>query len=427
MTAIEAAAHTPIAWLGQELAAAARVDAMAVEAQALVYLGLYLGQEVRVEFNSLDLPLAISVVIVGDTSSGKGTSASHVERAFQPLIDKDTYWSSGGSIASGPALVHRLSKLPGIHLSWITQEFAKLLVTAKSRDSTLSTTLREALDHARIDNDAITSGSVVARKGAYTVGIIGHVTPGEISAKISGLDLSNGLANRFAWFRIPTPARKRYSSRVDPSVYTRFMAMLLGGKALTWLRPVPPAADPIVYTPTPDAEDRLETVVGAIYDDPDPDAPPSLAAAATARAMPFIARIASLCAASRGEFTHYTVDDLRYAERVWAYAQRSADDLFGGFSGSPMVDALVADLAALYADPHDVPWMPDTANSIRPYGVVAVAEAISLGLVTRHKVYKIDGDGNRVAGRPRKILMLDAAAARRAGLPHREPPADDKV
>jgi len=199
--------------------------------------------------------------------------------------------------------------------------------------------------------------------------------------------------------------------------------MLLGGTALTWTRP----PDPIVLTPNLDAEDRLETVVGALYDDPDPLAAPTLASAATARAMPFITRIASLCAVSRGEFTHYTVDDLRYAERVWAFAQRSADELFGGFSGSPMVDALVADLVALYADPHDVPWMPDTANSVKPYGVVAVNEAVSLGLVIRHKVYRVDGDGNRVAGRPRKVLMLAPAAAARYGLSHRTLPADEIV
>ena len=424
MTAEEAVAYCPLAWLGQELAAAARVDAMAVEAQALAYLGLYLGQEVRVEFNSMEFPLAISVVVVGDTNSGKGTSVTHVERAFQPLIDKDLFWSTGGAIASGPALVHRLAKLPGIHLSWKTPEFVKLLATTKARDSVLSATLREALDHGRLDNDALTSGSVVARKGSYTIGLIGHITSGELSARINGIDLSNGLANRLAWFSISTPPRKRYSSRVDASVFSRFMAMLMGGKALTWTRP----DEPIVFTPTPDAEDYLEDVLGAIYDEPDPDALPSLAASATARSMPFLVRIASLCAMSRGEFAQWNLDDIRYAERVWAYAFRSANELFGGFSGSPQVDALVSDLAALYGDPRQSAWYPDTQKNLQPYGgPVTKNEAIRLGLIKQHKVYRVDEDGNHVAGRPRLLLMLSDASARRLELPLRQPPPDEVI
>jgi len=418
MTPAEAADHTPIAWLGRELAAAVRVDDMAVQAQALVYLSVLCGQDVLVAHNGSTFPLAMSAVLVGDTSAaGKGTSARQVKRAFKFLTDGDMFWSWSTSFASGQVLIHHLAALDDIRLFWQANEFSGLLSRARARDSVLSSVLRDALDHTDLDNRAITSGTAVAKAGHYTIGVVGHVTPREIASSITSVDLANGLANRLAWFRIQPLPRKRYTAMVPDSTFDRFADLLFG--PTTWHRP----ASPVVMWPDLDAEDRLETVVGALYDEPDLDAPPSLATAATARAMAFIVRIASLCAVSRGVFDRYSLDDLRYAEMVWAHAQRCAEELFGGYSGYPTIDAMIRELAAQHADPHDAPWQPTPALK-KSYSAVAVEEAIALGLVVQHRVPRRNPDGTPAGGRPRLFVSLSDTSVKRLGLTPRPTPSD---
>jgi hypothetical protein len=410
----EAAFLGPLGTLARSAAREAQVAPEAVLVQAYALLGLLAGQDYLVSMGNRRFPLAVSAVLVGESGiAAKGTSAHVVREAFGDLSPLLTFQSVSG-FGSGQMLVSTLSDLPGIQCWWVSEEFVEVLARGRGSESVMSQTLRKVLDHAQAETRARGSGAIVAKAGSYSISLVGHTTPDEISMAIRNVDLTNGLLNRFAWVRIVPPDHKPMSAAVSDSTFDTFRDTVVGGAGPCWVHPV----DPIRMRLTPDADALVESIrhrerVAAVAG--------SATASITTRGPSFVLRLAGTCALSRGNHTEISVDDVRCADAIWSYCAASTLKIFGGFSGNLQIDALVKEIANSHRDPFDHPWL-HIAAAVKRYPSAAIMEAIDRGFVIEHRVPHVNADGTIRRGQPRKFLMLSPTTLRRLDLDPRDPP-----
>jgi hypothetical protein len=171
-------------------------------------------------------PLTVWTILVGETNSGrKGTATGEAKRIFKRacpgLMDPKTHLIASG-VASGAALVSEMHNRaiesgwfetipvdedsegsdalairlsPGYQSLIIASEYASILKRSRIDDS-LGQNLRVAWEGDTLSN--------ITKKETHTVyephlGVIGHITPGELAASLSASDLAGGSANRFLW------------------------------------------------------------------------------------------------------------------------------------------------------------------------------------------------------------------------------------
>ena len=111
-------------------------------------------------------------------------------------------------------------------------EFGRLLTVMGREGSTLSPVVRDAWD-------GVPMGRVLAREHAivhgHHVGVVAHVTPVELRAKLSGTDAANGFGNRFIWLAVrrtrlvPFPVSP--VERVDPGLFAAVGAAIAEAQA----------------------------------------------------------------------------------------------------------------------------------------------------------------------------------------------------
>lgn len=268
----------------------------------------------------------IFVVLVGDTATGrKGTAGSIIRdimsAAYQP-------WEKlvVAGLGSGEALVTHLKRLEGEeHRALVLEsEFGRLLTVMSREGSTLSPVVRDAWDGAPI-------GRFLAREQAlvtwHHVGILAHVTPIELRAKLDTAEAANGFGNRFAWLAVrrtrlvPFPEMPRTAA----SPYLRDLHDAIVD-----------AQTPGELKWSPEARERWEVLYSSIA----LRAPYGVTGSLLARTEAQVARFALLYALlDRSETVD--IDHLLAAEAVWSYAEQSVRHIFGQSTGNRMADALL--------------------------------------------------------------------------------------
>ncbi|MEV2279167.1 hypothetical protein AB0I72_26660 [Nocardiopsis sp. NPDC049922] len=185
-----------------------------------------IGNGPRVRVGNDFHPLTVWSILVGETSSGrKGTATGEARRivtqACPSLMNPMTHLISAG-VASGAALVSELHSRAleagwvdgaesgaddeegdsssvkisdGFQALLIASEYASILKRSRIDDS-LGQNLRVAWEGDTISN--ITKKETLVVGGPH-LGVIGHITPGELAASLSAADLAGGSANRFLW------------------------------------------------------------------------------------------------------------------------------------------------------------------------------------------------------------------------------------
>jgi hypothetical protein len=380
----DAVYHGPLGEVVRAVAPHTEADPVGVLGTLLASVGAAMGGLRYIYQGSAQAP-NLFVVLVGDSSTGrKGTAGSIAREVMNRAYPE---WASliVAGLGSGEGLVGRLKageKSGEPRALVMESEFGRLLTVMGREGSTLSPMVRDAWD-------GVPMGRVLAREQSivhtHHIGVVGHVTPVELRARLSGTDAANGFGNRFIWLGVrrtrlvPFPVSP--VERVDPGLFAAVGAAIEDAQA--------PGEVPW----SPQARDAWED----LYLELSMRRRYGLLGAMTARAEAQVVRLA-LVYALLDRSGAIDVPHLRAARALWDYAERSVSSIFGDSTGDRHADALRAQLA-------DGPLKWEDAK--RALGVrsaaeleVAVALLESLGIAERAKV-RVPG-----AKRPATVIRL---------------------
>lgn len=328
----------------------------------------------------------IFAVLVGETASGrKGTAGSlvrHVVSEAYPEWEKLVV----AGLGSGEGLIAHLKRNEdlGEHRALVMEsEFGRLLTVMNREGSTLSPVVRDAWD-------GVPMGRFLAREQSlvtyHHVGIVAHITPVELRAKLNGTDAANGFGNRFLWFGVRrtrlVPFPKSPGSIITPYV-TDLRRALVAAQApgeVTW---------------STAAADRWEWLYATLTSRP----MHGITGAMAARAEAQITRLALLYALLDNERQIDTVH-LEAAEAIWAFNERTVAYLFGASTGNRDADMLRDYLA-------DGPLDWEAAK--KAVGVRRAADLReAVELLSSLGAVEVVAEGRNSGGRPRRLIRLIA-------------------
>ncbi len=196
-----AALHGLLGAIVRRLEPATEASPAAMLAQLIAYTGALLGDQVTIAAGGSPHPPRVWPQIVGPTAAGrKGESRQQVHRFVTSFISFDSYFVGEASgLSTGEGLLNRLrddDTATGKTVVVAETEFGRALAASKREGNTLSHVLRDLWDDGRAET--MTKGDPIKVTGAHLV-VIGHVTPRELRLKLTEIDVSGGLANRFLY------------------------------------------------------------------------------------------------------------------------------------------------------------------------------------------------------------------------------------
>jgi hypothetical protein len=168
--------------------------------QALAAAGNAMGRHGRVTVEADDHHTNLFVVPVGDTGARKGVGWKQVRRFLHSAVPDwvDDHIKNG--LSTGEGLIHAVRDeeppIPDKVLLAMEPEFAAVFNVKRRDGNTLSAVLRQAWDGDTLS--AMTRTNPIKSTGAH-ISIVGHITPAELRAVMTGTDAGNGFANRFLW------------------------------------------------------------------------------------------------------------------------------------------------------------------------------------------------------------------------------------
>jgi hypothetical protein len=327
----DAVYYGPLGEIVRAVAPHTEADPVGVLGTLLVSVGACMGNLRYIYQGSAQAP-NLFVVLVGDSSTGRKGTAGSIAREVMNRGYPDWSQLIVAGLGSGEGLVSYLKahETLGEHRALVMEsEFGRLLTVMAREGSTLSPVVRDAWD-------GVPMGRVLAREHAivhgHHVGVVAHVTPVELRAKLSGTDAANGFGNRFIWLAVrrtrlvPFPVSP--VEHVDPALFAAVGAAIAEAQA--------PGEVPW----SPDARDAWED----LYVELSMRRPYGLLAAMTARTEAQIVRLA-LVYALLDRSPVIDVPHLRAASALWDYAERSVLHVFGDSTGDRHADALRQQLA----------------------------------------------------------------------------------
>ncbi len=216
-------------------------------------------------------------------------------------------------------------------------EFARVLAVMYREGNTLSMILRDLYDGASKARSSPKANPILAT-GAH-FGMIGQITPEELSRKRHEVELFNGFANRFLWI-----LTKRKTSLPNPPAYTEAAAE---EHAALWSAAIAKARSVGEITRDEEAAQVWDQVYEPLRTGMR-DGKPSrsgMALDVCARAHVHVMRHALTFAALDGSSV-MTAKHQEAALAIWDYAEASAMYLFGHVSGDPIAEVIADALVA---------------------------------------------------------------------------------
>jgi len=303
-------------------------DPAAVLASLLAAVGVLCNEGPRLEVANNVHRALVWPLIVGRTSSGaKGTSWDVVRRVVNEVDPLLSARITTG-LSSGEGLIEAVRDPVGEpddkdfdegvsdkRLIVVEPEFAAVLARMGRQGNTLGTVLRTAWDGSPLQLLNRKNSKLTAK--AHHIAVIGHVTPGELVAKLDDSDLSGGTMNRYLLIlskrskllpdggNIPEQGLRRAAGIIRTAVATA-------------------GAHSSIYERTPAAE----TLWRSRYPELTADRGEGRDGQATARAVPQVLRLA-LAYALLDAQTEIDAPHLEAALALWAYAEASARYVFG--------------------------------------------------------------------------------------------------
>lgn len=310
-------------------------DPVAVLSQLLVAAGTAVGRGAHVAVEATHHHPHEFLVLVGDSAKArKGSSWDHVARVLgRAWPDFAARCSTG--LSSGEGLIWALRDPQGHdpgardhRLLVIEPEFASVLKATARDVSTLSPVLRSAWDGRPL---ALLTRTAPARASTPHLSVIGHITAQELAHQVTGLEVANGLLNRFLFVGCRRVRLLPEGGHPDPlsgtDVPTRLARHLAAAAGRGRMR-FSDAARVAWWAAYRRLAEPVEGIIGSLL----------------ARAEAHVLRLALLYALIDGS-SAIDLAHLDAALALWDYAAASVAWIFGDVSGDALADTLHAALA----------------------------------------------------------------------------------
>lgn len=177
-------------------------DSMALLLNTLIAFGNIIGRTAFFEADGAKHYTNLFGVLVGSTSAGKGSSWSQIRNLFE-LVNNE--WSRNQvqrGLSSGEGLIAAVrdeDSTKDKRLLVVESEFSSVLSMTKRDGNTLSPIIRSFWDEGSAQ--IMTKNNPISVHDAH-ISIIGHITPGELRARLNQTELANGFVNRFLWLEV---------------------------------------------------------------------------------------------------------------------------------------------------------------------------------------------------------------------------------
>lgn len=303
--------------------------------------GAMIGARPHVLTGGVEHGARVWTLVIGRTAGGmKGTSFAEVRRVLKEADPEFCGEKIMGGLSSAEGLIQQVRDgagddpdgpdfdegVPDKRLLVVESEFASVLAQGKREGNTLLPTIRQAWDGG-------TLRTMTMRPKVATdphIGIVGHITPTELRAKLNEAERAGGTMNRY----LPVLSRR---SQLLPDGGD------LGDDELrsmgaTLRAAIDKARHVGRMTRTPAAAKHWRALYARLAADHAGDGP---VAQVVARAAPQVLRL-SVTAALLDGSDRIDLPHLQAAEAMWSYAEDSAWWVFGNSSGNPDLDRLKA-------------------------------------------------------------------------------------
>jgi len=313
-------------------------DPVGILVQLLVGIGNIVGRNAFFEIEATKHFPNLFAVLVGSSSSArKGTSWNHCLRVLSAV---DPAWADKrvqAGLSSGEGLIAALKDVPSVgtdddkpvatdkRLMVVETEFSSTLTVFERSGNILSPLLRQAWDSGTI---RVMTKNPQHATGVH-VSVIGHITPQELSRRLTTTDAANGFANRFMWLSV---SRSKFlPDGGDVVVLAEKMASFRDE-----LRPViefaRSAGD---MKRNPEATELWHELYTELTRDI-----PGLFGSVVARGAPIVVRL-SMIYALLDRSSIIRVEHLAAANALWKYSEKSARAVFGERLGDPVADKIL--------------------------------------------------------------------------------------
>lgn len=370
-------------------------DPVAILAQLLVCFGAAVGRGAYFQVEATrHYPQEFVLIVGASATSRKGTSWDHARRliaaADRTLSERiltglssgeGLVWACRDPTASDPGIADR-------RLVAFEAEFASALKACTRDNSTLSATLRSAWDGRPLQ---LLTRTAPARASDAHVTVVGHITAAELRHHLTGLELANGLANRFLLICCRRQRLLPEGGASDPLHGTgleRLLDATIQHARTAGRLTLERSARELwhhAYQQLAHASQTSE-ITGAIC----------------ARAEAHVIRLALIYALTDAQRT-ITTEHLQAALALWDYAARSATWTLQDATGDPLAEQIHT---ALRAEPGGLTrsQISDALQHNRPAEQIQRAlDALTLaGRATRAQI--------PTAGRPAELWTATAAA-----------------
>ena len=197
----EKALAGPIGSIIKKLEGKTEAHPAALLAQLLCAYGNALGVNPHFKVGPSEHRCGIYMCVVGSTAKArKGLSWGIVKHLMSGIDEDWTQENIQSGLSSSEGLIFKLSNQiensNDPRMLVIETEFASVLLQSKRNGNTLSSTLRDAWDGAKLQT--LTKSDPILAEG-YHFSIVSHITKVELDKLMSEEDKYNGLANRFLW------------------------------------------------------------------------------------------------------------------------------------------------------------------------------------------------------------------------------------
>ena len=383
-----AAYHGLLGEIVRRLEPETEADPVAILAQLLVCFGAAVGRGAYFQVEATRHHPQEFVLIVGESAtSRKGTSWDHARRLIA-TADATLSERILTGLSSGEGLVWAVrdptASDPGIpdrRLLAFEAEFASALKACTRDNSTLSATLRSAWDGRPLQ---LMTRTAPARASDAHVTVVGHITAAELRHHLTGLELANGLANRFLLICCRRQRLLPEGGASDPLAGTGLEHLLA-----TTIKHARTAGRLTFQTSARELWHHAYTHLAHAHQS-------GIAGAICARAEAHVIRLALIYALADGEPTIKT-EHLQAALALWDYAARSANWTLQAATGDPLAEQIHAALRQANPGGLTRSQINDTLQHNRPAEQIQRAlDALTLaGRATRAQI--------PTAGRPAEL------------------------
>jgi hypothetical protein len=307
-------------------------DAVALLVNYLAYFGNVVGRVPFFKVGETAHFTNIYGVLVGETSSRKGTSADRVTAIYRS-IDLDWVQRKTGGMSTGEGLIHEIRDPsfvmkggqmqladPGVtdKRQMIEEtEFSQVLTVMQREGNNLSRMLRDAWDCRPLLTTKVRHSPLKVTNPF--ISIMAHITPGELQKKLDELAYFNGFANRFLFVCVQRSKEIPDEGPLPPEVLAHLSQATQ--EAVTFAQSMG------CVERTAEAAAMWRVIYSKLS-----AKPPGLLGAATARAEAQVVRLALLYALL-DRATAIGTEHLTAALALWRYCVDSAHHIFEPVAG----------------------------------------------------------------------------------------------